>query len=197
MANPKTRAQGQGSPCKTDIEVGRALSKFGRQTQQASNIMIRLNEESGGKKDVSLYQLKVKLKWSKPAIWRRVVVRSDMRLDRLHTVIQVAMGWTNSHLHQFVLGQTFYGQTDPEFGAGMEVLNEKRYRLRDLADGAKKKFIYEYDFGDSWEHELVVEKVLAADPNFKHPVCTGGENACPPEDCGGIHGDYRMQIGRE
>jgi hypothetical protein len=154
--------------------------------------MIRLNEESGGKKDVSLYQLKVKLKWSKPAIWRRVVVRSDMRLDRLHTVIQVAMGWTNSHLHQFVLGQTFYGQTDPEFGAGMEVLNEKRYRLRDLADGAKKKFIYEYDFGDSWEHELVVEKVLAADPNFKHPVCTGGENACPPEDCGGIHGYYRM-----
>lgn len=135
-----------------------------------------------------LFQLKITLKYSRPPIWRRVVVRSDMRLDRLHTVIQLVMGWINDHLHQFTVGQACYGEPDPDSGT----LNEKRYTLRDLAPAAKKKFIYDYDFGDSWEHEVKVEKVLPADHNFKHPVCVGGENACPPEDCGGIPGYYRL-----
>src|SRR5262249_31300095 len=112
-----------------------------------------------------------------------------MRLDRLHTVIQLVMGWTNSHLHQFTVDQTRYGVPDPDFGG---ILNEKQYTLRDLAPAAKKKFIYEYDFGDSWYHEVKVEKALPADPNFKHPVCLAGENAGPPEDCGGIPGYYRL-----
>src|SRR6266404_389914 len=104
--------------------------------------MIRLSEGNGGSDNPPLYRLKIKLKGSKPPIWRRVVVRSDMRLNRLHTVIQVAMGWTNSHLHQFIVGRTFYGQADPEFqDMGPEMLNEKRYVVSDLADEAKKKFI--------------------------------------------------------
>lgn len=139
---------------------------------------------------VPLYQLKISLKWSKPAIWRRVKVRANIRLDRLHDVIQFAMPWTNSHLHQFIVGRTFYGTPDREF-AGFEMsetLPEKRYSLADIAPGAKKKFIYEYDFGDGWQHEIIVEKVLPADADFKHPVCLAGANACPPDDCGGIHG---------
>lgn len=147
--------------------------------------------QSGG--GVPLYQLKITLKWSKPPIWRRVVARADMPLNRLHDLMQMVMGWTNSHLHHFAAGNTFYGRPDPGFaGMGGEELNEKRYTLADLAPAAKKKFIYEYDFGDSWEHEVKVEKILPADAAFQHPVCLAGENACPPEDCGGIGGYYNL-----
>ena len=108
---------------------------------------------------------------------------ADIRLDRLHTVIQVMMGWTNSHLHQFAVGRTFYGRPDPEFAdMGSEVLNEEHYTVADLAPVAKKKFVYEYDLGDGWEHEVVLEKVLPPDPAFGHPVCLAGGNACPPDD---------------
>ena len=67
-------------------------------------------------------------------------------------------------------------------------MNERRYTVADLAPTAKRKFIYEYDFGDGWEHDVVVEKILPPDPTFKHPMCLAGANACPPEDCGGIGG---------
>jgi hypothetical protein len=75
---------------------------------------------------------------------------------------------------------------------GGEMLNEQRYQLADLAPAAKAKFTYEYDFGDGWQHDLVVEKVLPPDPALKHPVCLGGANACPPDDCGGIPGYYDL-----
>jgi hypothetical protein len=151
--------------------------------------------QAGG--GVPLYQLKITLKWSKPPIWRRVVVRGDMTLDRLHNVIQIAMGWTDSHLHQFIAGsgfaRTFYGRPDRESAdMGNETLNEKRYSVADLAPAAKRKFIYEYDFGDGWQHDVVAEKILPPDPTFKHPVCLAGANACPPEDCGGIGGYYNL-----
>lgn len=144
-----------------------------------------------------LYQLKVTLKGSKPPIWRRVVVRADIRLNRLHDVIQIAMGWTNSHLHQFMTGSrfdpTYYGEPDPEpSGFGKETLNEKRYTVANLAPAAKGKFIYNYDFGDCWDHEVTAEKILPPDPAFKHSICLAGENACPPEDCGGVYGYYDL-----
>lgn len=155
--------------------------------------MIGLVENGGGAPGAPLYQLKITLKRFKPPIWRRVVVPGAMRLDRLHAVIQIAMGWTNSHLHQFIGGsgfaRTYYSTPDPESaGMGSAKLNEKRYSVADLAPAAKRKFIYEYDFGDGWEHEILVEKILPADPGFKHPVCLAGRNACPPEDCGGVYG---------
>jgi hypothetical protein len=152
--------------------------------------MIRLAETGGG---TPPYRLKITLRDCKPPIWRRIVVRADMKLDRLHRVIQTAMGWSDCHLHQFVVGGVYYGQPDREGDDfGTETLNEKRYTVTDLAPGAKQKFIYEYDFGDSWQHEVLVEEVLPPDLDFKHPVCLGGANACPPEDCGGIPGYYDL-----
>jgi hypothetical protein len=152
--------------------------------------MIRLADTGGG---TPLYRLKITLRNCKPLIWRRIVVRADMKLDRLHHVIQNAMGWSDCHLHQFVVGGVYYGPPDREGDDfGTETLNEKRYTVTDLAPGAKQKFIYEYDFGDSWEHEVLVEAVLPPDPDFKHPACLGGANACPPEDCGGVPGYYDL-----
>lgn len=147
--------------------------------------------------EIPLYQLKVTLEWSEPAIWRRVIVRGNMTLKRLHDVIQVVMPWTNSHLHQFIAGKgnaaTYYGKPHSSFDdMGPEMLNEKRYHISDLAPAAKRKLIYEYDFGDGWEHQIVVEKILPPDATFKHPRCLAGENACPPDDCGGIPGYYRL-----
>jgi len=138
-----------------------------------------------------LYRLKISLKSITPEIWRRVIVSSDMPLTRFHMVIQHAMGWLNYHLHQFANGggfkQTYYGTPDPNF-CNIEFLNEKNFTVADLAPKVKRKFTYEYDFGDSWQHSILVEKILPPDPTFKHPVCLAGENACPPEDCGGFGG---------
>ncbi len=149
--------------------------------------MIRqVDDDAAG---VPLYQLKITLRRSKPPIWRRVIVRADMKLDRLHRVIQTAMGWMDCHLHQFRVGQVCFGAPSPEaLGWGPEMMNEKRYVVADLASTVKQKFIYDYDFGDGWEHEVRLEKLLPPDPEFKHPVCLAGANACPPEDCGGVWG---------
>jgi hypothetical protein len=148
--------------------------------------MILLVEAGTGPK---LYQLKITLRGSRPSIWRRIVVRADMRLDRLHRVIYTSTGWTNSHLHQYLQGQAYYGDPGLEGGdCGDGMLPEKEYTLADLVTEAGEEFIYEYDFGDGWEHDVLVEKVLPPDAVFKHPVCLSGANACPPEDCGGIDG---------
>lgn len=148
--------------------------------------MLRLNDATGG---TPLHQLKITLCDCKPAIWRRVVVRSDMKLDRLHRVFQTSMGWTNSHLHQFIKDEVYYGQPDQEWDAEeTKMLNEKHYTVADLAPAVKARFTYEYDFGDCWQHEVVLEEIVPPDAEFKHPRCLDGANACPPEDCGGSDG---------
>lgn len=142
-------------------------------------------------KSAPLYQLKITLQGTRPAVWRRIVVRADMKLHRLHRVIQEVMGWYDCHLHHFLTDSARYSEPDPDefdFGFGPPTKNEKRHTVADLALVEKSKFIYEYDFGDGWEHKIVLEKILPPDEAFKHPVCLAGANACPPEDCGGIGG---------
>jgi hypothetical protein len=133
-----------------------------------------------------IYQIKVTLDESKPPIWRRILVPGDATLEKLHYILQVAMGWTNSHLHQFIVGQTFFGQPHPDFG--LEMRDERRVKLSQIAPGEGFAFRYEYDFGDSWLHNLVVEKVLEPEPGQHYPVCVKGKRACPPEDVGGVWG---------
>ena len=134
------------------------------------------------------YQLKVTLNGAKPPIWRRILVPSDIQLGKLHIVLQVVMGWTNSHLHQFVSGRTFYGIHDDEFSFEMEVEDENKYKLNQLLKSEKDALIYEYDFGDGWEHKIVLEKILPHENDKQLPRCIKGKRACPPEDCGGIWG---------
>ncbi len=123
---------------------------------------------------------------SKPPIWRRVLVPADISMAKLHQILQIVMGWTNSHLHQFDVGGTLIGVPDPDFG--MPVRNERTVKLSQCVRGEKSKFTYAYDFGDSWEHAILVEKVLTAEPGARYPVCVAGKRACPPEDCGGVWG---------
>ena len=148
--------------------------------------MIRLAETGGGG-GTPLYQLKITLRDCQPPIWRRIIVRADMKLDQLHRIIQIVMGWTDSHLHQFVADGVCYGVPDREY-EDSKMENEKRHSVADLAPALEARFAYEYDFGDNWKHEVALEKILPPDAAFKHPVCLAGANACPPEDCGGSYG---------
>ena len=134
----------------------------------------------------SIYQIKISLIGVKPPIWRTVLVSSDIGLGAFHDVIQVAMGWTNSHLHQFIANQGFYGIPDDDFELEME--DETKYKLSQLLKKEKDTITYEYDFGDSWEHKILLEKILPDDGKSVLPVCIKGKRACPPEDCGGIWG---------
>jgi hypothetical protein len=135
-----------------------------------------------------IFQLKVTLKRIKPPIWRRILVPHDISLAKLHDVLQTVMGWTDSHLHEFIADGRSYG--DPSFNRDMDqdVKNEKRYRLSQLVRNEKAKVSYVYDFGDYWEHELLLEKILPSEAVPACPLCLAGKRACPPEDCGGPSG---------
>ncbi len=138
-------------------------------------------------KDLAALQLKVTLLDVSPPVWRRLVVPAAMTLGELHFVVNEAMGWTCSHLHEFAVGDRRFGDPsiDPD-GSG-EFEDERKISLASVAtEGATLR--YEYDFGDDWSHEIVVEKRLPLDPRVAYPVCTAGARACPPEDCGGPFG---------
>jgi hypothetical protein len=137
--------------------------------------------------DTFIYQLKVALKDSKPPIWRRIQVAGDTKQGRLHRILQAVMGWEDYHLHQFKVGGTAYGVPDREFPE-LAIRNERSVPLSQFAPREKARFIYEYDFGDSWEHEILVQKILPPAPGARLPVCIVGKRACPPEDCGGVWG---------
>ena len=154
--------------------------------------MISLIETTTGKGNAPICQLKVVLLGSKPSVWRRLQVPGDASLDWLHAVLQVAIGWTNSHLHQFKVGGDCYSDTRhhfAEYEGDPEILEARKFTLRQIAPRVQDAFGYEYDFGDSWEHEITVEKILPPDAVVaKTAICLDGARACPPEDCGGVWG---------
>lgn len=133
----------------------------------------------------TVYELDVRLREIEPPIWRTIEVPGSSTLEDLHFAIQVAMGWTNSHLHSFQIKDTGYGMVEVE-GNELELEDEREFRIADLAKTGDV-FRYEYDFGDGWEHAITVKKVTSSSKAV-HPRCLAGKRACPPEDCGGPHG---------
>jgi hypothetical protein len=133
-----------------------------------------------------IFELVVELQDVRPAVIRLIQVPGETPLAELHQVVQVAMGWTNSHLHEFDVNGARYGQPDPDWDVG-EVGDEAKAALFRLA-GQGDRLAYVYDFGDGWTHTLVVEKVLSPEPGVRYPRCISGRRACPPEDVGGPWG---------
>ena len=134
------------------------------------------------------YQLYVELEDVRPKVWRRLLVPVTIELPRVHPTILFGMGWQGGHIHEFVFGHDSYGRKDPPYEPEIpEVMDEENVSLRE-ALGARRTFVYVYDFGDNWRHKVKVEKVVAMDTPIDNPVCIGGENACPPEDVGGAPG---------
>lgn len=132
-----------------------------------------------------VFQLKVSLRGIRPPVWRRLLVPARATLGQLHTAIQVAFGWGNYHLHQFTVHGEEYGPRDPD--GEMDVRSEE-VALARLGLELKAKIRYEYDFGDDWVHDIMVEKIMVPEDPLVVPVCLGGKRACPPEDCGGTGG---------
>ncbi len=134
----------------------------------------------------SIYQLNVTLKYMQPPIWRKLQILSTDTLEDLHIALQIVMGWTDSHLHEFSNGKVRYGVPDEEFPS--DIKDELDFRLDQVLKKANDKLNYVYDFGDGWEHEVVLEKILPFVPDAVLPLCLAGERACPMEDVGGPPG---------
>jgi hypothetical protein len=142
------------------------------------------------KKLREIYQLKIELKGIRPPIWRRFLASNVMSLEDFHHTLQIVMGWTNSHLHQFIVGNERYGAIDPDFDMDWDdsLQDEKKFKLKEILKNEGESIFYEYDFGDGWEHKLTLEKILPFTTGMSLPSCLKGRRGCPPEDVGGPWG---------
>lgn len=151
---------------------------------------------------VRQFTVRVDLDDAEPPIWRRLVLAGDLTLDRLHDVLQAAMGWTDSHLHHFTMGPDEKdGRMEPFVSdiaesEGEEGILERAVRLDEVVAEPGHRLFYEYDFGDGWGHTIRVESVTALDPDAPAARCIGGQRACPPEDVGGIGGYQELMDAR-
>jgi len=137
-------------------------------------------------KQGSVHRLKVTLREVRPPVWRRIEVSSDVTLGQLAALLEAAMGWESYHLHAFEVAGATYGMADVD--PPPDELDEAGYRLSEVLSSAGSKMRWRYDFGDNWEHDVVVEAVGPPEPGVEYPVCLAGRRACPPEDCGGTWG---------
>ena len=135
-----------------------------------------------------MHSLKVTLRSVKPPVWRRIEVESDVALDELSHIIELAMGWLGYHLHAFEADGVTYEQAGHFEGFDRGAREESDYRLSDLLTEVGTAMRWDYDFGDGWEHDIKVEAISPADCNVTYPRCVAGRRACPPEDCGGPWG---------
>ncbi len=134
------------------------------------------------------YQIKVGISEAKPPIWRRLIVPGSITLSQLHEVIQISMGWSNEHLHQFDINNDQYGPLTDEDWGFESIKDETDFTLHDMALSEKNAFTYIYDLGDDWQHNITIEKILSTPPEQKYPTIIKGKRACPPENVGGIWG---------
>lgn len=140
-----------------------------------------------------VYQIKVTLRGSRPPIWRRFEILSNTKLGSVHRTLQIVMGWGNCHLYHFIVGDTCYGKPNPYDVAHGEK-DQTRVRLDQVLCKPKDIIRYEYDFGDSWLHDVVLERIRDRDLREQYPVILEAQGACPPEDVGGINGFYEFLV---
>ncbi len=149
----------------------------------------------------SVFQFKIALNNSAPFVWRRILVPADYTFFALHCAIQNAMGWTDSHLHAFYIGEQKgknriiieFPNPEDDFNQGDGARDEREERVADYFGETIKQCVYCYDFGDNWDHTVLFERELPQDPKAAYPQCIAGENACPPDDCGGVGGYDNLQ----
>jgi hypothetical protein len=135
--------------------------------------------------EAQIYQLRAVIRGISPMIWRRLLVRDDSTVAQLHEVLQIAFGWDDEHLNRFEIQGREYAVYRE--GGGLIGIDARRVRLSNLKLRRLERFVYEYDFGDSWVHDLRLEATLPINPRTIYPTCVAGKCAAPPEDCGGPH----------
>jgi len=143
--------------------------------------------------DVVTYRARIDLKGTRPPLWRRLELASDLFLDQVHEIIQVAFGWTDSHLHQFGSGPGHYGPETEHYLCPFQVedgetgIPEEDVRLDEVLVDAGDRLFYDYDFGDGWEHVIKLEALLPRPDAGPRAVCVAGRRDGPAEDCGGVY----------
>lgn len=150
-----------------------------------------------------ILQLKISLNGIEPLIWRRFLVEDSITFHQLHKIIQKVMNWGNYHLYDFQFDKFYiegdskkqsfavdsmWGRSIPK---GIKTLSASKAKLNEVIQ-KKENFLYTYDFGDNWQHSIVVEEILEKNDSQHYPACTDGERACPPEDCGSVPGYYEL-----
>lgn len=168
------------------------MGKLGDNGQHTSAKKIQssgLEPEKSDKNIGKILQLRISLDRITPPVWRRVLVEDSTSFRGLHDVIQTMMGWGDCHLYGFAAGGLDIGEPN-EFDGN--IINSKKIKLCEVLKTEKQKIYYTYDFGDCWDHTILVERILEKDDSKKYPVCTAGKRACPPEDCGGVGGYYEL-----
>jgi yecA family protein len=180
--NPPCSCPGGGSCCSSPPPPPKKEAKI-----------IKVDFPQHGKKHrpptAPVFQLKINLQGARPPIWRRIQVPGDTTLARLHKVIQLCMGWTDSHLHQFFIDHSCYSSPDMDDMADSHTAkDEGQFTLQALQNKILPGFQYIYDFGDDWLHQIAIEKVLGPEEGKPYPILLTGKRACPPEDIGGIPG---------
>jgi hypothetical protein len=135
-----------------------------------------------------IYELYVDLEDIEPPIWRRLLVPATITLPKLHDLLQLAMGWTNSHLHSFTFGKKTFGMAGVDAFGELNMLDERRQTLETALGEGSREFHYEYDFGDSWRCRIEAKPVASPNLEWHYPLCTGGARAAPPDDVGGPPG---------
>jgi Plasmid pRiA4b ORF-3-like protein len=134
-----------------------------------------------------LYELHVELEDIKPPIWRRILVPGSMKLPALHDLLQLVMGWSDSHLHSFEIGKKTFTVAHDDMEE-LNMVDEKKYTLGGVLGESVHEFVYEYDFGDGWRHHIKVKQVPQPNTDWFYPLCIAGERAAPPDDVGGAMG---------
>ena len=137
---------------------------------------------------MNIYRIHVSLLDIKPPIWRRIELSSQTTLRQLHRILQIAMGWENSHLHEFLVGRHRYGVADPTYDEPGDVIAEGKVRLSEVLSTPGAQIHYVYDFGDYWQHAVMLEEIEPARLDIEYPRVLDGARSCPPEDCGGTGG---------
>ena len=132
-----------------------------------------------------IYELYVELEDIEPLIWRRLLVPATITLPKLHRLLQLAMGWTNSHLHSFTVGDKTFGMAGLDDFGELDMLDERRQTLEAALGEENREFVYEYDFGDSWRCRITAKALAHLNLEWHYPLCTDGARAGPPDDCGG------------
>jgi len=132
-----------------------------------------------------IYQFKVTLAQIAPPVWRRIQVWDDIPMSRLHRVLQLVMNWEDYHLHEFQMGRIRYGIPDPDDFDPLPLIDDRRQQLRNVRLTVGGVLQYLYDFGDEWQHDLLLEAIMVPDPQLEYPLCVAGERNGPPEDVGG------------
>jgi hypothetical protein len=182
-----TNSVSEAAPLEPRAQAWMAWREHSRVTTDELVAYVARMPRRVAKKPAAVFQLHVELEDVTPPVWRRLLVPSNITLGDLHIALNEAIGWTNSHLHQFILRNRRFGDVTMPDAEELALEDERKVRL-DALLGEKQCIEYEYDFGDAWRHEVKVEKTLEFDARLSYPLCVGGARACPPEDCGGAGG---------